>query len=146
IVTIFPSGRKTFSFRYYDNSKKKQKLKIGIFGNITCEIAREKAKKIAGNLAHDIDPKKAKQKDEIDQRQSLMAGEFFELFIQKYIMKEYKPTTIHRSTIQIRKHIIPFFNKKCIGDISKKDIITFVDSLQHFKAAANSCFTLMSVA
>ena len=62
IVTIFPSGRKTFSFRYYDHNKKKQKLKIGIFGNITCEVAREKAKKISGDLAHDIDPKKAKQK------------------------------------------------------------------------------------
>jgi len=146
IVTIFPSGRKTFSFRYYDANKKKQKIKIGIFGNITCEIAREKAKKIAGDLAHDIDPKKAKQKEENDEKQSLMARDFFELFIEKYIMQKYKQTTIHRSIIQIRKHIIPFFSKKCIGEITKKDIIAFVDSLNHIKAAANSCFDLLSVA
>lgn len=146
IVTIFPSGRKTFSFRYYDDNKKKQKIKIGIFGNITCEVAREKAKKIAGDLAHDIDPKKAKQKQENDEKQPLIARDFFELFIEKYIMQKYKPTTIYRSNIQIRKHIIPFFNKKCIGKISKADIIVFIESLSHLQTTANSCFAFLSVA
>jgi len=55
IVEVNPSGRKTFSF--YDKKKKRQKIKIGLFGNITCEIAREVAQGIAGDIARRIDPK-----------------------------------------------------------------------------------------
>ncbi len=146
IVTIFPSGRKTFSFRYYDHNKKKQKLKIGIFGNITCEVAREKAKKISGDLAHDIDPKKAKQKEENNEKQFIIAQDFFTLFIQKHIMENYKPSGRYKSTRQIQNKIIPFFGKKKIRDISEKDIMNFSESLTHIKPTFNRCLDILKTA
>ena len=57
---VYPSGQKTYVFFYYSKIgvKKKEYLKIGVHGTITCDIAREIAQGLAGDVARGIDPKK----------------------------------------------------------------------------------------
>ena len=53
---IYPSGQKTYVFFYRSNedSRKKEFLKIGVHGAITCDIAREIARGWCGDLAGSV--------------------------------------------------------------------------------------------
>jgi Arm DNA-binding domain len=90
IVEVNPSGRKTFSFRFYDKNKKRQKIKIGIFGNITCEIAREVAQGIAGDLARGIDPREKKLQKTHEEKKMITFSQFFCFFTERYININHK--------------------------------------------------------
>ena len=59
---VHPSGRKTYYFLYRYKDARKQRLKVGVHGHITCEIAREIVRGWAGDLARGIDPKEYNKK------------------------------------------------------------------------------------
>ena len=67
-VWFIPSGRKTYYFLYRSKSSKKQRLKVGVHGNITCEIAREVVRGWAGDLARGLDPKEHKRKHKAEEK------------------------------------------------------------------------------
>jgi len=143
IVEVNPSGRKTFSFRFYDKNKKRQKIKIGIFGNITCEIAREVAQGIAGDLARGIDPREKKLQKTHEEKKMITFSQFFCFFTERYININHKQSTISRDKCRIKLHIIPFFGAIPLNKITVKDILIFKDSLQHAPGTFNKCYTLL---
>jgi hypothetical protein len=122
-----PSGRKTFYFRHYDQEKKNQRLKIGTFGNIPCETAREISKSLAGDLARGKDPKREKSEKT---SQKILFCEFFELYTQRHRLMHHKPSTLKVSEYIVRRYILPFFGSKNLNDIAAEDIITFKELLR----------------
>src|ERR1700759_5157041 len=68
---VLPTGRKTYYFVYRYNNSNKQRIKIGVHGNITCETAREIARGWAGDLARGIDPQTHQQKQEVEKNKSI---------------------------------------------------------------------------
>lgn len=58
-LRIRPSGARSFVYHYRPGGGRaspKRKVTIGSYGEITVDQAREKAKKLAGDVAHDRDP------------------------------------------------------------------------------------------
>lgn len=143
IVTIFPTGRKTFSFRYYDTNKKNQRIKIGIFGNITCETAREIAKGLAGDLAKGIDPKKQKESAKAQEKSLISFSDFFEKFTKNHRLIHHKATTIKVGEYMIKSYILPFFGHKNLEQISAIDIMEFKELLKKVPGSYNKCFVLL---
>jgi integrase len=143
IVEVNPSGRKTFIFRYYDKYKKRQKLKIGVFGNITCEIAREITQGLAGDIARGIDPKQKKFQKAIEEKKSINFSQFFCLFTEKYRNIHHAKSTLNRDEYRIKLHILPFFGQNTLSKITVRDILNFKDLLKHIPGTFNKCFTLL---
>lgn len=139
-VIVTPAGRKTFYFRYYDANRKNQRMKIGVFGNITCDIAREIAKSFAGDLAKGLDPRKMKELSKAEAKESISFSLFFEKFTKEYRFIHHKPSTIKIVNYLSKLHIIPFFGEKNLKEITTKDIMEFKESLKHAPISYNKCF------
>ncbi len=144
---ILPSGHKTYVFHYTSPTTKKYSyLKIGVHGNYTVDLARDKAKKWCADIAHDIDPKEQKKAKTVKQKQSILFADFWEIFTEKYIREKHKPSTIKSNKSRIKNDILPFFGAKKIADIERQDILDFKDSLSHVKANCTKCLNLLSTA
>ena len=144
---VLKSGTtKTYVFYYWSPlTKKKGYVKIGCHGNITVDFARNSAKKLAAAVASGIEPKKEKEEKFIEEKQSILFADFFEIFKNKHIIVTYKDKG--RNNIGLSNlHILPYFSQKKLDEISSKDIRNFLDSLSHFPITANRSFALLSVA
>ena len=143
---ILKGGKKTYAFYYRSPlTKKKACIKIGCHGNITVDFARNKAKALSAAVASGTDPREQKKEQLIEERQSVLFEDFFEVFRQKYIVVEYKDKG-KRNMSYVRVHILPWFGKKKLEEISAKDIRQFLDSLSHISTTANRSFALLRVA
>ena len=144
---ILKSGsKKTYVFYYWSPlTKKKGYIKIGCHGNITVDFARNAAKKLAATVASGIDPKKEKEEKILEEKQSILFSDFFDVFKNKHILVAYKDKG--RNNVNYTKtHILPFFGQKRLDAITSKDIRDFLDSMAHITTTANRCFALLSMA
>jgi integrase len=143
---ILRGGKKTYAFYYHSPlTRKKAYIKIGCHGNITVDFARNRAKTLSATVASGIDPREEKKEKLIEKRQSILFGDFFNVFKEKYILVEYKDKG--RNNISYAKfHILPFFANKKLEEISSRDIRQFLDSLSHISTTANRCVALLSMA
>lgn len=150
-VQIYPSGKKTYSYVYrIKGDRKKKRITLGVHGNITCEIARERAQAHAGSVAHRVDPllkekERALQKKEADSK-DLLFKEFLPIFIEKHCKVEYEGTTLKTDYYRLKNQISPFFGDKNLNKITREDILTFKDSLSHHQTTYNRCINLLSPA
>ena len=142
---IYASGYKTYVFFYTSPTTKVYSyLKIGTHGNYTVDLARDKAKKWCADIAKDIDPKEIKKAKEVAEQKSVAFEEFWQVFTNKYIKEHHKPSTINRDSSRIKLYILPFFGKKPIAEIERRDILAFKDSLSN--GTGTKCLRLLSVA
>ena len=142
---ILKGGKKTYVFYYYSpTTNKKGYVKIGCHGNITVDFARNKAKALSAAVASGIDPQKQKNEKMIEQKQSILFRDFFEIFREKYMIKEYKDKG-KRNMSYARVHILPYFGQKRLEEISSRDIRQFLDSIAHIPTTANRSFSLLSI-
>ena len=144
---ILKSGnKKTYVFYYWSPvTKKKGYVKIGCHGNITVDFARNAAKKLAAMVASGVDPKKEKEERLIEEKQSLLFADYFEVFKQKHILVAYKDGG-QNNLGYAKLHILPYFGRKRLDDITSKDIRSFLYSLSHISTTANRYFALLSMA
>lgn len=144
---ILKGGKKTYAFYYHSPlTRKKAYIKIGCHGNITVDFARNKAKALSAAVASGIDPREQKKEKLIEERQSLLFEEFFEIFKEKHITKEYKGKGTKNNLNISKLHILPWFSKKKLEEITPRDIRQFLDALSHIPRTANRCVSLLSVA
>jgi integrase len=144
---ILPSGYKTYVFYYTSPTTKKYSyLKIGVHGNYTVDLARDKAKKWCADIAHDIDPKEKKKAKAVEQKQSILFSDFWEIFTEKYILENHKPSTIKGNKSRIKNNILPFFGAKKIADIERNDILAFKDTFPRVRGNFTKCIGLLSPA
>ena len=143
-LVVGATGRKTFIFRFTGLNKKKQKLKIGVFGNITCEIAREIAQRWAGDLARGINPQEEKIKQQEKQKRQITFADFFKIYTERHMKPHYKKTTFKSSSSWAKSYLLPFFGKNLLGEITTKDILSFKSSLKNKTVTYNRCFGLIS--
>lgn len=145
-VMVHPSNRKTYYFVYRYKSLKKERLKVGVHGNITCEIAREIIRGWSGDLVRGINPKDHNKRQEIDIKQSMLFVDFWQIFTDKYIAQHHRPSTVKGNKSRIKNNILPFFGAKKIADIERQDILAFKDSFPYVQGNCTKCLILLSTA
>lgn len=142
---ILTGGKKTYVFYYHSPlTKKKAYVKIGCHGNMTVDLARVEAKKLSACVASGFDPREKKKEKLIEEKQSLLFSDFFEIFQDKYMTTAYKDKG-RRNIGFANVHILPCFGQQKLREISSKDIKRFIDSLHHITTTANRCLALLSM-
>lgn len=143
---ILKGGKKTYAFYYLSPvTRKKASIKIGSHGNITVDFARNKAKALSAAVASGIDPREQKKAKLIEERQSILFADFFNIFKEKHITG-YKGKGPYVNMGYGRRYILPYFGRKKLDEISTRDIRQFMDSMAHISTTANRCFSLLRVA
>lgn len=140
---ILRGGKKTYVFYCYSpTTKKKANIKIGCHGNITVDIAREKALELSLLVFKGIDPRENKKREEIEEKKSILFEEFYNLFEAKYMSVGYKDGGYKNRSLA-RVHLLPNFSRKSLNSISCRDIKDYMMSLDHIKPTANRSYDLL---
>ena len=116
-VRVSPMGRKTFVVQYRQGSRTRR-VSLGIFGNLTVEEARRKAKKILGAVAGGDDPA-----ERISQfRKTPTMADVCDKFLKEHVAPRLKPSTQKEYRRNIEIYILPKFRTFKVSEISKHDI------------------------
>lgn len=143
---IHPTGKKTYYFLYRHNNSKKQRLKVGVHGNITCEIAREIVRGWTGDLARGIDPKEHNKRLEIEEKKLVSMKDFLAIYSEKHKKSHNKASTNHRDNYRLKSAILPFFGNMNVSEVTGEDIIKFQDYLKNSPIQFNRCYALLNTA
>ena len=132
MVTVFPSGKKTWSVRYRSDNKR-VKMKLGDYPTLGLSDARRKAKDVLVSVADGENPayeKRRKVKGNSKKRQTLEINNLLDLYAQLHLSQL---KTGYQAKTFLREFARDFGNTN-ITDFTKQD---FVGLLNEIMAAGN---------
>jgi len=128
-VRVYPSGIKTFVVKFRARSGRQRWLKIGPFGPLTAEQARERAKLELAKVVDGDDP--ADERDQL--RAAITVGQLCELYLEaaeagmvlgrKGVPK--KASTVETDRSRVDAHIRPLLGQLRATEVKRSDIETF---------------------
>ena len=139
-VRVVPSGLKTFVVQYRNAEGKSRRIKIGRFGIMTVEKARELAKVKLGRVADGIDPAEEPEagKDDITV-EALCDWYLTEAEAGRILGRKNRPikaSTLAMDRSRISTHIKPLLGKRLVGSLRIVDIEGMQSDIVAGKTAA----------
>lgn len=138
-VRVMPSGRKTFVVKYRARSGRQRWLKLGAYGPLTVERARELAKIELSKVVEGQDP----AADRNEHRQAVTVAQLCDLYMEaanaglvlgrKGLPK--KASTLSTDQSRIDAHIKPLIGQFKAGEVKRADIEQFKLSVATGKTA-----------
>jgi integrase len=127
MVTVFPSGKKTWSVRYRSDGKR-VKMKLGDYPNLALSDARRKAKDVLVSVADGENPAYEKRKDVKSKsrtRQTLQISNLLELYEKLHLSQL-------RTGYQAKTFLREFardFGHLSITDFTKQDFVGLLNEI-----------------
>jgi|WetSurMetagenome_2_1015567.scaffolds.fasta_scaffold41786_3 integrase len=119
-LRVEPSGAKTFIVRYRAGGGRRgtlRQFKIGSYGKLTPDQAREEAERILALAELGKDPQRERQQG----RAELTVSELCDLYLAEGVGTK-KASTVAIDQIRVDRHIKPLLGSRKIGDITGADI------------------------
>lgn len=124
LLRVTKAGSKYFYYSYWHGGKSKR-YKIGSYPNISLSDARDKAREVAAQVNAGVDPQAVKRKRKQQADPQTFKG-VAEEFKDKYLPTLRQSTRTEYKRI-IDKELVPAFGKYPIKEISRHQIISFLD-------------------
>ena len=127
LVTVFPSGKKTWSVRYRSDGKR-LKMKLGDYPNLALSDARRKAKDVLVSVADGENPAYEKRKDvkaKSRARQTLQISNLLELYEKLHLSQL-------RTGYQAKTFLREFardYGQLSIADFTKADFVSLLNQI-----------------
>lgn len=140
-IRVFPSGEKTFFFRYHFEGKKRY-LNLGRYPDVSLSAARDKHSAAAKLLENDIDPILAKEEEANQRRQMPTIQELYEEYMARHARPNKKERTWKEDERNFEKDILPHWKNRKADSITRRDVTILVDRILDRGApiAANNVF------
>ena len=135
-VRIMPSGAKRYFIHSQHRGRRVWKT-VGDAATITEAEARARARSLLATLR---DGEDANATDLGDIPFETVAEEVFERYGRRW-----KPRTLRVNRIYLRRQILPWFEGRAIGEITRQDVQAWFRSLHATPAAANRAAPILSV-
>jgi integrase len=126
---IKPSG-KFWRYNYRVDGKMKT-LSIGVYPEISLQIARERHDEARALLARGIDP--SIYKKELQAASTEAESNSFEAIAREWFIKHLahkSPTHIKRTTSYLERDVFPHIGKRLVADLKPRDLITITERIQ----------------
>ena len=104
-LRIYPSGRKSFIFRYTSRSRQKKTTTIGPYGAFTLHKAREIAQRMRVEVSQGHDPLAAKQAE----RDAVPVSDLADRYLTEHAEAKKKPKSVKMDRANLKNHILPHF-------------------------------------
>jgi len=140
-IRVFPSGQKTFVVKFRTRSGRQRWLKIGAFGALTPEQARERAKLELAKVVDGADP--ANERDEL--RAAITLGKLCDFYLEaagaglvlgrKGVPK--RLSTVESDRSRVAAHVRPLLGQLKASEVTRADIETFKRDVVLGKTAKN---------
>lgn len=138
---ITPSGKRSYFLYYRTHDKRQRRPKIGDHGVVTCEEARNTAKKWLLEVSQGKDPSA--------ERQELRIAPTLKELAEQY-MKEHAPHKKASSSKEDQRlwdqHILPVLGSLKVSSLDRSDIAKLHHSLAPLPITANRALSLLSKA
>jgi integrase len=136
-VRVTPTGNKTFSFFKKINGRPRR-ITLGRFPEVTVEQARREARRLAGEVAQDIDPSAARRQG----RGEVTLGELFKMYLDNHA-KPHKRTW-QDDQLQFDRYLTGWASRK-LSEITKAEVARLHGRIGHkAPVAANRMLALLS--
>jgi len=138
-LLVHPSGRKVYVAQYRNAEGRSRRITLGSHGVLTPEQARRIA---AGELAAaraGQDPAAERQ----EARRSLTVADLVARYMEEHLPKK-KPTSAREDRRMLRKHVLPAFGKRKLGDVRQSDVARLHLSMRATPVMANRVLFLVS--
>lgn len=142
-VRHYPSGRKAFFYRYRIGGGRGgtvKEPKIGDYGALTVDQARNIARDWAARIRTGADPSAERQ----SLREAPNMSDLMDRYLTDYATKHKKPSSLRHDIRMLEKELKPEFGKMRIKDVTKQHIRNYHSSLQHIPYEANRRLSLLS--
>lgn len=139
-VRIYSSGKKTFFVQYRNNSKRTRKVKIGTYGPITSDQARDEAKKLLGKIAMGEDPSAEREKQKNLPNFNELARDYLNL----HAIPKKRTKSVKEDQKMLDKIILPYLGKYLVKEIDAKKIQSLHHKLCKTPYRANRVLSLLS--
>lgn len=133
LCKVTSHGRKVFMLQYRTNWGDRRKPKIGNFGELTVEQARNIAQDWLADIRKGSDPSAAK----LAARMAPTVKELCKQFIEEYSMQRNKPSTVETYQEQIDRYIIPMLGTLKVPDVTRAHITTMMRDMARIAVTAN---------
>jgi integrase len=122
-LVVFAGGTRTFFQHYTDPvTNKRQRLKLGIYGDITLAEAREKAREGRGSVAEGKGPVAEKRAAEA----AMTVADLVEVYLSKGCSTKRSSREIAR---RLRKSVVPVIGAIKLADLHRRDVTRAIDKL-----------------
>lgn len=138
-LITYPTGRKTYCIQYRNQDRVKKRFKIGTHGLITTEIARDKAKKLLGDITQGQDP----CSDRKQQQNQPKMNDLIHDYLQGHALKK-RSRSLSEDRRYIESFIRPAFGEKKVETLTCRDIEHLHTQLSSTPYQANRVLSLVS--
>lgn len=138
-VRVLPTGRKVF-YAQYRQSGVQRRVKLGVYGAVTADEARTKAKSVLGDVADGENPALRIAFE----RGSPSVREVCERFMEGHVATHCKPRTATEYKRSVDLFIVPAFGNRRIVDIERADISALHHDMRDKPYQANRTLGVLS--
>lgn len=138
-VRFSTEGRKTFILQYRQGGRTRR-MKLGTFGNLTVDEARDIAKKALGRIADGDDPSAERQQE----RRAPNLASLCDRFLDEYVAYRCKPSTQGEYRRCCEIFIKPDLGNMRVQDVTRPDISTLHHKLRDKPYQANRVLGVLS--
>ncbi|XWN32712.1 MAG: tyrosine-type recombinase/integrase [Devosia sp.] len=142
-VEVRPSGKRAFYYFYRVGGGRgatQRRAKIGNFGPLTVDAAREKALQWAGKVANGEDPAGARREERVATRMD----ELFERYLRDHARVHKKASSAQEDGRIIRDYLAPVFAKRKVAEITRADVAKLHAGLWEKPYRANRVLACLS--
>ena len=139
-LRIYPSGRKSFIFRYTSRSRQKKTTTIGPYGAFTLHKAREIAQRMRVEVSQGHDPLAAKQAE----RDAVPVSDLAERYLTDHAEPKKKPKSVKMDRANLKNHILPHFGSMKVREVSRDDVSKLHHKMRGTPYQANRVLALIS--
>lgn len=122
ILTVYPSGKRTFTVRYDNKYGELKQYKIGSYPEVSLDRAKRKALQIKGQAALGEDPAEDRRIVRAIPTVSEVADRFIEY------VRSYKSSHFNDERA-LRNHILPRFGKLRLDQVTQEDVAIFLKGM-----------------
>jgi integrase len=129
-LMVTPLGHRSYIAQYRANNQSRR-VTIGNAAKVDIDVARKRAKKIFGQVAHGEDPAREKRKVAETARHTLKA------ICERYLAREgNKLRTTEKRRATLERLVYPKFGDRQIAEIKRSDINTLLDDIEDERGPA----------
>ena len=136
-LRVSPRGSKTFYLYFRTKSGKQKRPRLGSYGILTVEQARNSARAMLGELSKGNDP------TDRHQVKNITLADFFKIFEKNHINKHVKSSTAKTYRSLFASVIEPTLGKQILEDITRSHVEEMVYQNDNRRTTANHALVLL---
>lgn len=143
-VKTTPTGRKVFVFDYYTRpplQRVRRRATLGLYGSITVDEARSRAKRLEGRVNAGEDPVGASRSARLSAKDATVQATSDEFLLE--MAGKIKPRTAIEYKRLFKTSILPVLGRKSIADVSLRDVTALHSANRSTPSSANHILTLL---